>query len=143
VPGLQGSEIELAPLALQAPNNDRPPQSIEKADDDQTDLARRPWCCRACAHPIASDAARAEIDGRHVHMRLNPAGVAFVFGAFSTAPGCAVVGAPTDEATWFAGCRWSFALCGQCGAHLGWSFSGAQQFFGLVLEKLVEPATDA
>jgi hypothetical protein len=129
----------MQPFMLQAPKSDRSPASVVKPDDGPVDHTRRPWRCRACTHPIVGDASRIDVDGRHVHMRLNPAGVAFVFGAFSSAPGCRVAGIPTDEATWFAGCLWSFALCGQCGAHLGWCFTGAQHFFGLVLEKLVEP----
>jgi hypothetical protein len=122
---------------------DRKPAAAAQPDADAKERAERLWRCAACGQGIAADASRDEVDGRHVHMRLNPAGVAFVFGIFREAPGCAVVGLPTDEATWFAGCLWRYALCKGCGAHLGWSFSGASGgFFGLVLEKLVEPGPE-
>lgn len=97
------------------------------------------WCCARCAQRITPDASRLEVDGKHVHLRLNPGAFAFVFGCFRDAPGCAVVGEATTEATWFSGCAWQFAMCAGCGQHLGWSFSGADSFFGLVLERLVEP----
>jgi hypothetical protein len=70
--------------------------------------------------------------------RLNPAGVFFVFDCCRDAPGCAVGGPPTTEATGFAGCAWQSAHCARCEAHLGWRFSGAQDFFGLVSERVVE-----
>lgn len=97
-----------------------------------------PITCRACGHVITQVSAKREASGRHVHMRLNPSADAFIFGCFSTAPGCSVHGAPTEEATWFAGCRWQYAHCAKCTMHLGWAFSGADSFFGLLLERLVD-----
>jgi hypothetical protein len=73
-----------------------------------------------------------------VHLRLNPHAFAFIFGCFSSAPGCVVHGEPTLDATWFAGCRWQYAHCAKCMRHLGWAFSGADSFFGLLLERLVD-----
>lgn len=124
-------------LESQPPRPDLPVQP--KSEEAPERPLERAWRCAACGRGIASDAARTEVGGRHVHMRLNPHAYAFIFGCFSSAPGCGVAGTPTDEATWFAGCWWQFAHCGGCGVHLGWAFGGAQRFFGLVLERLVAP----
>lgn len=74
-----------------------------------------------------------------MHCRLNPSAFAFVFGCFREAPGCLVIGEPTSEATWFPGSLWQYAMCAGCGVHLGWAFVGEASFFGLLLERLVEP----
>lgn len=97
------------------------------------------WRCRRCLAAITTDDQRLEIDGRHVHLRLNPGAFAFLFGCFQSARGATPVGAPTDEATWFPGHRWQLSMCSDCGAHLGWSFSGPSAFVGLVLERLAPP----
>ena len=97
--------------------------------------------CKACEHVITHAATKREVEGQHVHLRLNPSAHAFIFGCFSAAPGCVVEGTPTDEATWFAGCRWQYAHCGRCRTHLGWAFSGVDSFFGLLLERLVDEAS--
>lgn len=99
--------------------------------------------CRACGHAITEDAERVSVSGSHVHTRSNPAGIQFCFGCFQAAPGCASVGPPTGEYTWFPGCRWRIAVCSSCGDHLGWSFTGGQRFFGLILARLVRDGDDA
>jgi len=93
--------------------------------------------CRACGAGITDEAQRRSANGSHSHTRANPSGVRFTFGCFREAPGCRCLGAATDEHTWFAGCRWRIAACGGCGEHLGWMFSGADSFFGLILLRLV------
>lgn len=98
---------------------------------------RRPVLCRRCAHVITDASQRVEVDGRMTHARLNPAGVLFIFECYREAPGCRVHGAPTFEATWFSGCAWQYAHCARCATHLGWAYSGASSFFGLVSERLV------
>ncbi len=113
-----------------------PPASEEKPARIGADSA--PITCKTCGHVITHVAAKREAGGRHVHMRLNPSAFAFIFGCFSSAPGCVVHGTPTEEATWFAGCRWQYAHCAKCLTHLGWAFSGADSFFGLLLERLVD-----
>ena len=113
----------------------RPGAAVEPAGD-RADADATPITCRACGHVITDEAARRQVAGRHIHLRLNPSAFAFIFGCFSRASGCAVHGAPTSEATWFAGCRWQYAHCASCRAHLGWRFSGAESFFGLILERL-------
>ena len=105
----------------------------KRADDDAP-----PIRCRACNHVITQTSTRREVAGRHVHLRLNPSAFAFMFGCFSTAPGCAIHGTPTEEATWFPGCRWQYAHCARCLVHLGWVFTGADSFFALLLERLAD-----
>jgi hypothetical protein len=107
----------------------------------QTQPPERPLLCARCAHPITREAERIEVDGHHAHTRFNPAGYVFHFGAFARAPGARVEGAPVYEASWFSGCAWAYAHCGGCGAHLGWHFSGAQDFFALVLARLVSSSS--
>ena len=94
--------------------------------------------CRLCDTPITSDADRCEVDGAHVHERINPHGDRCVFGCFGQAAGARAVGQPTAEHSWFAGHAWSLSLCGGCGSHLGWLFQGpaGAVFHGLVLDRL-------
>jgi len=97
----------------------------------------QPLRCHACGHVITTAAARRPVDGAHEHERTNPAGYRYRFGCFSQAPGCACLGQPSDEHSWFAGCVWRLAVCGACGEHLGWRFSGADDFFGFILDRLI------
>lgn len=108
----------------------------EKAPDDTSGALRRPVLCRRCGHVVTDASLRTDVDGQPTHARLNPVGVLFVFDCYRDAPGCLVDGPPTMAATWFPGCAWEFAHCGRCGTHLGWRFSGALTFFGLVSERL-------
>jgi hypothetical protein len=89
---------------------------------------------------VTSQREAIEIAGSHVHTRLNPVSVLFRFGCFRAAPGARIAGEPSSEHVWFAGCLWQYAHCGACRAHLGWAFSGADAFFGLVLERLSAPS---
>ena len=98
----------------------------------------QPLLCHACGQVITSAAARRAVNGTHEHERTNPTGYRFRFGCFSQAPGCACLGQPSDAHSWFAGCRWRIAVCGACGEHLGWCFSGADEFFGLILNRLIQ-----
>jgi hypothetical protein len=95
--------------------------------------------CFLCGRRITGAAARISVQGGHEHGFSNPAGFAFRIGCFSQAPGCAAEGTPTAEHTWFAGCRWRYALCAGCRVHLGWEYSsmGGDGFFGLILDRLV------
>ncbi|NIR59794.1 MAG: hypothetical protein GWO02_09840 [Gammaproteobacteria bacterium] len=97
---------------------------------------RQPLCCARCARAVTRVDQAVERDGGHVHRRSNPAGVSFVIGCFRSAGGCRAVGEPTDYWSWFVGHRWQAALCAGCGRHLGWRFSGASEFHGLILERL-------
>lgn len=92
--------------------------------------------CRACGAAITDEGQRRSVDGSHAHTRANPSGMRYTFGCFREAPGCRCLGVPTDEHTWFAGCRWRIAACGACGEHLGWAYTGADAFYGLILARL-------
>ena len=101
--------------------------------------AARAYWCATCDTRVADEESAREIGGAHRHSFVNPAGVAFDIGCFAAAR-CRVQGAPTLEATWFAGCAWSYALCANCGAHLGWCYDGESgRFFGLIFARLVGP----
>jgi hypothetical protein len=98
----------------------------------------RALSCRFCGHVVTHQREAIEVGGSHVHTRLNPSGVLFRFGCFRAAAGARVSGEPSSEHVWFTGCLWQYAHCAKCSAHLGWCFSGAEAFFGLVLDRLAE-----
>lgn len=94
--------------------------------------------CASCEHPITSVAERIEAGGKHLHTRINPGGWVHRFGCFRAAPGARSSGPPTPASSWFPDHVWTLALCASCEAHLGWRFSGASEFWGLVLDALRE-----
>jgi len=104
--------------------------------------AEEPWIrCRACGAGVARPADRIAVGGRHRHRFANPYGIVFEIGCFAAADGCLAVGSPTEEFTWFSGHAWQVGVCAACRTHLGWRFASAAGggFFGLILERLVEP----
>jgi hypothetical protein len=123
-------------------NGERQPSGArrEEVSDERQDAARgERLCCKACGHAITHAAAKTNINGQHLHARVNPAGVLFAFGAFRAAPGAFTYGDRTSAYSWFPGYTWQLTVCGRCEGHLGWYFTGdGPEFFGLVLEKLVE-----
>lgn len=98
----------------------------------------RQLCCSACRAPVTSILQRATRAGRHEHLCRNPDGVLFRVGCYGEAPGCAMIGRATAHWTWFPGYRWRVALCGRCGAHLGWHYQdgSGEGFFGLIVDRL-------
>jgi len=53
-------------------------------------------------------------------------------------------GVLSRQAKWFPGYWWYVQLCGGCGAHLGWLFfADAAEFYGLVIDRLVEERPSA
>jgi hypothetical protein len=98
---------------------------------------RRLFCVH-CRHPVTHQDERISVQGSHEHHCTNPHGASFHIGCFRGASGCSVVGPPSTEHTWFAGCAWRIGMCVGCGAHLGWRFDGVSEvFFGLILARLV------
>lgn len=95
-----------------------------------------PIACRRCGHAITHPSAREARDGAHLHTRINPGGWVHAFACFATAPGARARGPATTEHTWFLGHAWELAECQACGAHLGWRFTGAGEFWGLILAEL-------
>jgi len=99
------------------------------------------WRCAACGHEIASDADRIPLEGQPTRAFVNPAGIEYVILGFREASGCIAAGGRSAYWSWFAGFSWQLALCGGCGAHLGWSFeSDAERFYGLVVDRLSAPS---
>ncbi len=94
--------------------------------------------CISCQQQITSRAQAISVDGGREHTFTNPHGITFHLGCFKEAPGCVVLGEPTNEFTWFAGHAWQMAHCVQCNTHLGWYFCNSGSFFGLILKYLVE-----
>ncbi len=93
--------------------------------------------CRACGQVVTSGDQRVSVGDSHRHTFFNPAGVVYELGCFRRAPGCAAVGPPSSEFTWFPGHLWQVTLCRHCHTHLGWFFSqGEEGFFGLILPRL-------
>lgn len=111
---------------------------VTSATGDSAPEKRKPLRCRGCAAIITYEDARIAVAGQHEHMQVNPAAFVYRFGCFKDAEGCAIHGAPTEAYTWFDGCRWQYANCRGCKAHLGWFFTGAQGFFGLLFDRLVQ-----
>jgi len=98
--------------------------------------------CRSCHNPITSKSMATDIDGRSSHVRINPAGLSYSFTCYREAPGCAIVGKATGDYSWFQGYQWQIALCGLCGEHIGWYFSGAVPFYGLIGDRLLFEEND-
>jgi hypothetical protein len=94
--------------------------------------------CATCGQLVTFEEARIHVLDSHEHRFMNPAGLLFHIGCFAEAPGCLVVGAPSDDYAWFPGFAWQLALCAACADHLGWFFQGrgAAPFFGLRLDRL-------
>ena len=117
------------------PRPDATPHADERPD--VIPASQVPLRCAVCLAPVTTASARFLVDGRHVHVCCNPAGLVFEIGCFSSAIGCVVTGAPSREFTWFTGYSWQVALCRCCGQHLGWRFaSEAGGFWGLIMDRL-------
>jgi hypothetical protein len=88
---------------------------------------------------ITAPSWRVAVDGSHRHVFANPHGHVFEIGCFAAAPGCAAVGSPTSDFSWFPGTLWQIAVCVACGLHLGWRYiqSDGVTFYGLILDRLL------
>jgi hypothetical protein len=116
---------------------DRPPVLDEDESLDDGSGGSR-IVCKACGALVTHGRSRMEVGGRHVHVFFNPHGLVFEVGCFSRAR-CGLVGARTNDFTWFPGHGWRIAMCNGCGSHLGWHFAGdSSGFYGLVLDSLRE-----
>ena len=132
--------VTLEALQQGAPGAPEPPPAVDAQEDDADVEPARAIRCAACRHPVTTERERVEVHGAHEHRRVNPSGLDFHVGCFARAPGCAAQGEPTQHWTWFPGYAWRIALCACCGAHLGWAFSGAGTFHGLILARLLRDA---
>ncbi len=99
--------------------------------------------CSRCRHRITTSAEQIEIDGLREHSQVNPHGYVWTFHCFARAPGCAPVGQPSTEFTWFPGHSWQIVQCAGCAWHMGWLFrSPERRFHGLIAGRLVEAEPD-
>jgi hypothetical protein len=98
--------------------------------------------CSQCGHKITSPRHIISVNDHHRHTCINPAGVTYQIGCFSSAEGCMSYGELLMEHTWFTGFSWNYALCSHCGVHLGWYYQNENDsFYGLILDLLVDAAT--
>lgn len=113
-------------------------------EEDRTSGDASRLLCALCGEPITSRDHRIVMGGAHEHRFTNPHGMVFHIGCFSRAKGCAQMGKPTAEWTWFTGFEWRIDVCHRCRSHLGWGFRSAagKEFFGLILSRLVEDEND-
>ncbi len=93
-------------------------------------------CCRECSHAVTRGRWAIERQGAFEHRFRNPAGWSFQVGCYAQAPGALAQGEPTSECSWFDGYLWRFAICGNCGTHLGWWYVGPDSFAGLIVTRL-------
>ena len=93
--------------------------------------------CAACGHALTRARARIEVESKHVHTFVNPAGFEFTIRCFAEAPGCVGAGEESTFWSWFRGFAWRMAACAGCGAHVGWSFRKEESvFWGLVVDRI-------
>jgi hypothetical protein len=97
------------------------------------------WRCASCSAEIARARDRMPLDGALTRTFVNPDGIEYVIAGFASARGCVEVSDPSPYWSWFPGCAWQVSLCRSCSTHLGWRFSGAASFHGLILDRLTPP----
>ena len=113
-------------------------QKIRPESDEQTKpLEASVVVCKECNLPVTSPETAIALEGKHEHTFRNPAGYSFHLLCYNQAPGAVRTGQPTEEACWFAGYAWSFALCSNCHQHLGWWYDGAIPFTGLIATRVL------
>jgi hypothetical protein len=107
--------------------------------------ARIVWLnCIHCGGKIARSCDRIEVNSKHEHTFINPAGVIYRIGCFSASPGAFEIGQASSEFAWFRGYVWRCLCCASCEIHLGWTFvQDAALFCGLILDQLSEGGADA
>jgi hypothetical protein len=98
------------------------------------------WLCAWCLNRVANERDRFHSDGQSEFSFKNPEGIRFRIITFSRTIGCRETGAPTLEHTWFPGHAWSYAVCDRCGMHLGWFYTGLNDFVGLIRDRIVRAA---
>jgi cereblon len=99
----------------------------------------RVWRCARCGAEVARDRDRVPLDGSSSRVFVNPEGIEYEIAGFGEAAGCAEISEPSFYWSWFPGCAWQVSVCAACSAHLGWRFSGAASFHGLILDRIKAP----
>lgn len=116
----------------------------ERHDDDTQTERRRSIRCRRCDHEISDAAAVFSFDSdRASRVFANPHGILHEILTLRYARDLVVTSPPTTEFTWYPGYAWEIAHCGQCLAHVGWSFSAVDDqqpatFWGLRRNAIIE-----
>lgn len=143
-----GSPITLLPKAVSANENaatldpDKGSSGVVEQEPGTRPLtaaseAEGDWLCGWCHTCVADDQDRFSIDGKSEFTFSNPEGARFEIITFSETRRCDQSGAPTLEHTWFPGCAWSWCHCSECGQQLGWFYTGAEEFVGLIKARIV------
>jgi filamentous hemagglutinin family protein len=115
------------------------PENLKRHAQEAYFEEEHPIFCKTCGNRITLIEHMIFVSGRYNHTFINPSGITFQIGCFSSAKGCVVTGRPSFEFTWFDGFSWQFALCSYCVSHLGWYYSSpGASFFGLILDQLKE-----
>lgn len=112
--------------------------SLTIEEDESEKEQQKGLVCRVCQLLITTSKERLEKEGKHLHTFFNPAGIVYEIGCFRRAPGCLEFGGQSSEFAWFGGYSWQVVYCRSCQQHLGWKFSGEDQFFGLIVNTLTE-----
>ncbi|MBI2949922.1 MAG: hypothetical protein HYY23_20000 [Verrucomicrobia bacterium] len=120
------------PQILESAEAQAETRALPNLEDSASD-----WLCAWCFNRVASDKDRLACDGKSEFTFRNPEGIQFDILTFSRTIGCETAGVPTLEHTWFPGHAWCFCLCDRCRAHLGWQYTGASEFAGLIRERIV------
>lgn len=113
------------------------PKRVTQSKHKTVDEHNSAYCCAVCQHLITSGGSAIRVEGEHSHIKVNPDGRKFLLRCFSSAVGCAMSGDPTPNFSWFAGYKWQFAHCSECGAQMGWFYEGQSKFYGLIKEQLI------
>ena len=92
-----------------------------------------PIRCRRCGAALAPRCARIDLSP---DIFVSPDGAVFALVGVRVAPGCTAIGTPTTYWTWFPGCAWQAALCRGCGEQVGWAYTGASTFAGLIKDRV-------
>lgn len=137
-PGCGGTDPAAAAFFFRGDADSPGRDSSTSVKDETEDRQEKAILCAACRIPITKAKERIEKAGKHLHTFFNPAGIVYEISCFRRAPGCLVYGAPSTEFAWFAGYYWQVVYCRSCLTHLGWRFSGEDEFFGLIANKLME-----
>ncbi len=83
-----------------------------------------------------------QVNGRHTHAFFNPAGIVFELRC-SALPRESASRAHRPANFLVPRLRWRIALCSSCRTHLGWLFTGARSFAGLISGRIrISPAND-
>ena len=99
--------------------------------------------CMTCGGLITHSDQLLTIRGSNRHLFVNPAGMECDFHTFSYCPGAIAIGEDTEAHTWFPGFSWRFALCRQCGQHIGWYYEAVTKshrplgFWGILLSHTI------